>query len=380
MSQGHIRPLLDISKALSNLGVKISIITTPSNAPSIIPHIGKHPQIHLVEITFPSINGLPEGCWTVDACHEFDIPRLVFHGMGALSMAISKSVRRKKLRHLVISESEAIHFGLALYGAGQRGSDVPDILLWKVPKNCPNIAKREIQEYMIKKQDKEGRNLALAPDDYDSGFVDEYDDDVLGTLSLGSFSQKKKPMASGNASSTGATVGPYKRPKQKGPLDVLPRYLNQSEKFVWWMVRESLPWVKYTRLWMEQKKQLQDRLSRMKKDINRALRRRYEMHDTIDPIYLTNINDNNEWLIGKFDNENEGDDELVFKEEDGLTWIVVAIAIGVGVPSYRTRQSLRRDSLSRTPRSSLRFIDQKDNDEEKCEVKDEGDIIREVEA
>ncbi|KAK3221734.1 hypothetical protein Dsin_008759 [Dipteronia sinensis] len=145
MSQGHIRPLLDITKALSNLGVKISIITTPSNAPSIIPHIGKHPQIHLVEITFPSINGLPEGCentdqlpsvdflvpllnstrelkqpfqrvlkemveshshpicvisdfflgWTVDTCHEFDIPRLVFHGMGALSMAISKSMWRK---------------------------------------------------------------------------------------------------------------------------------------------------------------------------------------------------------------------------------------------------------------------------------------------
>ncbi|KAL5842249.1 hypothetical protein ACOSQ3_012852 [Xanthoceras sorbifolium] len=66
MSQGHIRPFLDISKALSNLGVKISTITTPSNARSIIPHIAKHPQMHLVEITFPSIIGLPEGCENTD--------------------------------------------------------------------------------------------------------------------------------------------------------------------------------------------------------------------------------------------------------------------------------------------------------------------------
>ncbi|KAK0583740.1 hypothetical protein LWI29_002363 [Acer saccharum] len=58
----------------------------------------------------------------------------------------------------------------------------------------------------------------------------------------------------------------------------------------------------------------------------RALRRRYEMRDTIDPIYLNDIDDNNEWLIRRFDDENERDNELVFTEDDGLTWNVVYIA------------------------------------------------------
>ncbi|KAK2655716.1 hypothetical protein Ddye_008768 [Dipteronia dyeriana] len=55
---------------------------------------------------------------------------------------------------------------------------------------------------MIKeKQDKEGRNLAPCPNDYDSGFGDEYDNDELGTPRR---ICQKRPMASGNASSTGA--------------------------------------------------------------------------------------------------------------------------------------------------------------------------------
>ncbi|TXG48622.1 hypothetical protein EZV62_024497 [Acer yangbiense] len=91
-----------------------------------------------------------------------------------------------------------------------------------VCKKCPDVVREEIRDYMIKKkEEKEGRNLATGPDDYVSGFGDEYDDDMFG--SSGSFSHKR-PMASGNSSSTGATV-PFKKPKQKGPLDV---YYSQS--------------------------------------------------------------------------------------------------------------------------------------------------------
>ncbi|TXG73396.1 hypothetical protein EZV62_001975 [Acer yangbiense] len=79
------------------------------------------------------------------------------------------------------------------------------------------------------------------------------------------------------------------------------------------------------------------------------IRRRYEMCDTIDPIYLNNIDDSNEWLTRRLDDENDVDDELVFTEEDGLTWNIVATAAGVREPSYRTRQSVRGGSSSRAP-------------------------------
>ncbi|XP_074353073.1 uncharacterized protein LOC141692245 isoform X1 [Apium graveolens] len=53
---------------------------------------------------------------------------------------------------------------------------------------------------------------------------------------------------------------------------------------------------------------------------NRALRRRYELRDKNDPILLNEIDDSNEWLVGKVDGESdEEDDDYVFSKEDGLT-------------------------------------------------------------
>ncbi|KAM7508388.1 hypothetical protein LguiA_018841 [Lonicera macranthoides] len=147
MSQGHILPLLDISKALSRRGLKITII---SSSP---PH--HYPSVQLTTIPFPDINGLPKGCdntaqlpsldlllpflqatvklqlpfehilqemikkgsrpicvisdfflgWTLATCREFNIPRLVFHGMGALSMAICKSVWKHNQHRIVHSDT-----------------------------------------------------------------------------------------------------------------------------------------------------------------------------------------------------------------------------------------------------------------------------------
>ncbi|KAA8541550.1 hypothetical protein F0562_022702 [Nyssa sinensis] len=141
MAQGHTLPLLDLSRALSRHGVKITIITTPSNAPYIHSKVSKHPQISVSVIPFPSIKELPEGCentahlpsmdllltflsatkklkepfegilremseagclpvcvisdfflgWTLDSCCSLGIPRLVSHGMGVLPMAVCKA-------------------------------------------------------------------------------------------------------------------------------------------------------------------------------------------------------------------------------------------------------------------------------------------------
>ncbi|XP_059434552.1 probable UDP-glucosyl transferase 73B6 [Corylus avellana] len=142
MAQGHTIPLLDIAKAFANRGLKVTIITTPSNAPFISSKTSNHPNISSTIIPFPRVQDLPEGCentaelpsmallapfivatkqmkqpfegvlrdmiengcrpicvisdfflgWTLDSCRSFGIPRIVSHGMALLSMAICKSV------------------------------------------------------------------------------------------------------------------------------------------------------------------------------------------------------------------------------------------------------------------------------------------------
>ncbi|KAL6559734.1 hypothetical protein OROGR_004851 [Orobanche gracilis] len=71
---------------------------------------------------------------------------------------------------------------------------------------------------------------------------------------------------------------------------------------------------------------------------NRALRRRYDCRDTIDPIILdeTSVVDPNEWLAGIFDDE-EGD--ALVHDGDDLTWGDVARAAGVHEPLYNLRKT-----------------------------------------
>lgn len=61
MAQGHAIPLLDLSMALSRRGLKVTIITTPSNAHTITQYVSTHSDIHLRQVPFPKVHGLPEG-------------------------------------------------------------------------------------------------------------------------------------------------------------------------------------------------------------------------------------------------------------------------------------------------------------------------------
>ena len=59
---------------------------------------------------------------------------------------------------------------------------------------------------------------------------------------------------------------------------------------------------------------------------NRALKRRREESNSRDPILLKEIDESNEWLLGRMEDDSD-DDDLVF-EGDTLTWPAVAQACG----------------------------------------------------
>ena len=66
---------------------------------------------------------------------------------------------------------------------------------------------------------------------------------------------------------------------------------------------------------------------------NLALKRRYNEHDNIDSISLQDIDDSNEWLIGRMDDEDSHDhvdakDDLVF-DGDELTWVMLLELVGL---------------------------------------------------
>lgn len=95
---------------------------------------------------------------------------------------------------------------------------------------------------------------------------------------------------------------------------------------------------------------------------NRALRRRYELRDTI-PILLNDIDESNEWLTGRLREESEND--YVFGEEDGLTYNDVYNASGVREPLYRSRsQSRATNANNRKSGSSSRHLIDEIEDED----------------
>ena len=72
---------------------------------------------------------------------------------------------------------------------------------------------------------------------------------------------------------------------------------------------------------------------------NQALKRRYNERNTIDRISLKDIDDSNEWLIGRMEDEDshgDAQDDFVF-DDDNLTWGDVARATQAEVARFDTR-------------------------------------------
>ncbi|KAJ4816496.1 Glycosyltransferase [Rhynchospora pubera] len=144
MAKGHTIPLLHLAAFLSSHHghFAINLITTPGNASFFHRHLPshKHPNISILSLPFPSFPPLPPGIestdtlpsaslfptflnattlfhspfrqllsnlsplpiciisdfflgWTLPVANEFNIPRIVFHGMSVFSMAMNKSLK-----------------------------------------------------------------------------------------------------------------------------------------------------------------------------------------------------------------------------------------------------------------------------------------------
>ncbi|KAL4638941.1 hypothetical protein ACB092_03G182200 [Castanea dentata] len=109
---------------------------------------------------------------------------------------------------------------------------------------------------------------------------------------------------------------------------------------------------------------------------NRAMKRRYNLCDTIDPFSLKDVDDGNEWLIGRVEEdevEEFAEDDLVFND-DILTWGSVARASGVEEERFNFRS--RMGPLGQATGSNE---DDEENDEgyKSCDENDDGPLLDE---
>ncbi|KAF5176129.1 Udp-glycosyltransferase 90a1 [Thalictrum thalictroides] len=171
MAQGHILPLLDLSKVFSRKGFTVTIVTTPSNALAISKCIKTYPNIHIIEIPdirigcenesqLPNImsfiratfqlqqpfekilqdmseSGSLPICvisdfflmWTISSCRKFNVPRFVFYGMGVLGMAITKSIYTHGSNISIRSQTDPIHIPYVELPFAFTLNDMPELIL-----------------------------------------------------------------------------------------------------------------------------------------------------------------------------------------------------------------------------------------------------------
>ncbi|KAF5473719.1 hypothetical protein F2P56_005687 [Juglans regia] len=158
MAQGHMIPMIDMARLFAEHGVIVSLVTTPYNASRFETTIhratGSGLPILLVQLEFPCKQvGLPAGyenldilpsrdlltkfyeglsmlqqplekhlqnqrhpptciisdkclSWTSNTAQKFNIPRLVFHGMGCFSLLSSHNIKFYNAHRSISSDSE----------------------------------------------------------------------------------------------------------------------------------------------------------------------------------------------------------------------------------------------------------------------------------
>ncbi|TYJ12618.1 hypothetical protein E1A91_A11G364100v1 [Gossypium mustelinum] len=179
MSPGHLLPMVDMARLLATHGVTVSIITTPLNAlrfTSVVDRAvasGLRIQVH--HLPFPAKEfGLPENCenmdqlpsrdlimnflmaanelqqrfeelfnklkpkpscmvsgknlpWTVKTANKFNVPRIVFDGMGCFSFVCTHKIELSKV-HEMVSEFESFKIPGLLHEIELKKAQLPENL------------------------------------------------------------------------------------------------------------------------------------------------------------------------------------------------------------------------------------------------------------
>ncbi|PPD91240.1 hypothetical protein GOBAR_DD11832 [Gossypium barbadense] len=95
MSQGHMTPMIDIARLLAQRGVIVTIITTPQNAARFKATLDRAVEsglfIRLLELQFPCAEfGLPEGCESFDMLPSFSLALNFYQAADALETPVKK--------------------------------------------------------------------------------------------------------------------------------------------------------------------------------------------------------------------------------------------------------------------------------------------------
>ncbi|KAK1685955.1 hypothetical protein QYE76_046803 [Lolium multiflorum] len=143
-AQGHALPLLDLAALLAARGIRLTVVTTPANAPLLSPLLAAHPaSVQPLVLPFPAHPSLPAGLenakncppsyfaifihalaalrhpilawarsnhpvaavlsdffcgWTQPLAAELGVPRLVFSPSGVLGTAVPHSLFRRSVK------------------------------------------------------------------------------------------------------------------------------------------------------------------------------------------------------------------------------------------------------------------------------------------
>ncbi|XP_028765882.1 scopoletin glucosyltransferase-like [Neltuma alba] len=175
LAHGHIIPAISIANLFAARGVKVTIVTTPLNAPIISESLPSfNSPIHIQTIDFPCEQvGFPQGCesmnsipspdlmraffeattllqepleqvlqqslpdclvadmffpWATDSAAKFGIPAIVFHGTGLFALCASECLRLYRPHDHVSSDSEPFVIPNLPGEITMTRSQVPDFL------------------------------------------------------------------------------------------------------------------------------------------------------------------------------------------------------------------------------------------------------------
>ncbi|XP_071908341.1 UDP-glycosyltransferase 73D1-like [Coffea arabica] len=101
LAQGHLIPMIDMATLFAERGVRVTLVTTPNNAPSSKRAIHRAREsglsVQVLELPFPSTEvGLPPGCENLDSVPSRDLLRKFYTALHSLQQPLEQYLQEHK--------------------------------------------------------------------------------------------------------------------------------------------------------------------------------------------------------------------------------------------------------------------------------------------